>query len=127
LGSGSTATRATAQTAIANLALLQGDLETARRLLEESLSVHRSNGDDYMVAYTLGLVGIAAQAAGEIDLALARTREALEVARRARSLFVETNALWHLGAGLAAHGELDEAQRTLEEAVDRARKLGNAR
>ncbi len=127
LGSGSTATCATAQTTIANLTLLQGDHETARRLLEESLTVHRRNGDAEMVAYTLGLLGMAALTAGEIDLSLARTQEALEVAREGSSPYMESAALWHLGVCLAARGELDDAERTLEEAVDLARKLGNAR
>ena len=82
LGSGSPGARAKAQTMIANLALNQGDLETARRMLEESLEVHRRTGDDRMVAYALGLLGVAALLGGETDTALAVTREAHDAARR---------------------------------------------
>ena len=127
LGSGSTATRATAQTTIASLTLLQGDGETARRLLEESLTVHRRNGDARMVAYALGLLVRPAIAAGEIDSALALAREALGVARGGPSPYMESAALWLVGVCLAARGELDDAERTIEEAIDLARKLGNAR
>ena len=50
LGSGSSTQRASAQWAIASTANVQGDHETVRRLLEESLPVHRRLGDDWRVA-----------------------------------------------------------------------------
>jgi tetratricopeptide (TPR) repeat protein len=127
LGSGSTATRATAQTEIANLAQLQGDRDTARRLLEESLTVHRRTGDAHMVAHTLGLLGHVAMAGGEIDSALALFREAFEVARGGVSPWIESAVLWRIGVCLAERGELDDAERTLEEAVDLVRQHGDAR
>ena len=127
LGSGSPGARAKAQTQIANLSFDHGDLETARRMLEESLPVHRREGDDRMVATTLGLLGTVALLGGDTDTALAVTREALDAARRAGSAYVESACLWQVGVCLAVRGELDEAERTLEEAVDLARKLGDAR
>jgi predicted ATPase/DNA-binding SARP family transcriptional activator/Tfp pilus assembly protein PilF len=126
LGSGSPGTRAEAQTRTASLAL-QDDPETGRQLLEESLAVHRREGNARMVAHALGLLGMEAVAAGEIDSALALTRQALEVARGGVNPYVESAAFWQVGVCLAARGELDEAERTLEQAVDLARKLGNAR
>ena len=127
LGTGTPAARAKAQTQTANLALNQGDLETARRMLEESLEVHRQTGDDRMVATALGLLSVVTLRSGDIDTALAETRETLDAARRAGHAYMESAALWQLGVCLAAQGELDEAERTLEEAVDLARRLGDAR
>ena len=127
LGSGSPATRAKAQTMLASLTLNQGDHETARRMLEESLSVHRREGDASMVANALGLLGWAALDAGETDSALALTLEAHEVARGGASPYIESASLWQVGVCLAVRGEFDDAERTIEEAVDLARKLGNAR
>ena len=127
LGSGSTRTRATAQTMLANLALTQGHRETARRMLEESLPVHRREGDARMLSHTLGLLGMAALAAGDADSAFALTREALEAARRGADPYMESATLWHVGVCLAARRELDDAERTMEEAINLARKRGDAR
>ena len=126
LGTGSPSIRAKAQTSTGALALLD-EPETGRRLLEGSLVVHRREGDARMVANALGLLGMAAVAAGEIDSALALTRQTLEVARGGVNPYVESAALWQLGVCLAVRGELDDAESTLEEAVDLARKQGNAR
>jgi predicted ATPase/DNA-binding SARP family transcriptional activator len=126
LGSGSTVTRATARTELANLAALQGDRETARRLLEESLPVHRQEGNAFMVGHTLGLLGHVALTEGEIDSALALYREVIEVAR-GTSPWLEASTLWRVGVCLALRGELDDAERTLEEAVDLVRQQGDAR
>jgi predicted ATPase/DNA-binding SARP family transcriptional activator len=126
LGTGSPSIRAKAQTMTGALALLD-EPETGRRLLEESLVMHRREGDARMVANALGLLGMAAVAHGEIDSALALTRQTLEVARGGVNPYVESAALWQLGVCLALRGELDDAESTLEEAVDLARKQGNAR
>jgi tetratricopeptide (TPR) repeat protein len=96
-------------------------------MLEESLPVHRREGDGQMVAKTVGLLATAALAIGETDSALALSREALDVAREGVSPYIQSAALWQLGVCLAVRGELDDAERMLEEAVDLARKLGNVR
>ena len=127
LGSGSPGARAKAQTQIANLSINQGDLDTARRMLEVSLPVHRREGDARMVATTLGLLGTVALLGGDTDTAFAVTREALDAARRAGSAYMESACLWQVGVSLAVRGELDEAERMLEDAVDLARKHGDAR
>jgi predicted ATPase/DNA-binding SARP family transcriptional activator len=127
LGSGSPSTRAKAQTMVGSLALLLGDLETAQRILQQSLRVHRRQSDDRMIAFAVGLLGMVALIRGNTDSGLALSREALEVARRAAYAFVESAALWQVGACLAARGDLDEAERTLEEAVSLERKHGNTR
>ena len=127
LASGSPAIRAKAQTMLAALALNEGDRETAKTLLGESLPVHRREGDAVMVANALGLLGWAALHAGEIDSALKLTRDAHQVARGGASPYHESASLWQVGVCLAVRGEFDDAERTIVEAVDLARTLGNAR
>jgi predicted ATPase/DNA-binding SARP family transcriptional activator len=127
LPSGSPSTRAKAQTMLAALALNQGDRETALWMLEESLSVHRREGDAAMVANALGLLGWAALGAGETDSALSLTLEAHEAASGGASPYLESASLWQVGVCLAVRGEFDDAERTIEEAIDLARRLGNAR
>ena len=124
LGSGSPRTRAKAQTMIGSLSFVLGDFETARRVLEESLPVHRRFGDVRMISSTLGLLSVTG---GDADSALALSREALEVVRKGDDPNVEGHALWHVGVALAAVGELDDAERTLEEAVSFARSHGDLR
>lgn len=122
----SPSTRAKAQTRLASL-VLQDDLEAGRRLLEESLPVHRGEGDALLVAAALGLLGMAAVAAGQIDAALALSRETLEAARGGVSPYHECASLWQIGVCLAARSDLDDAERTLDEAVHLGHVLGNAR
>ena len=124
LGSGSPRTRATAQTMIGSMSFVLGDFETAQRVLEESLPVHRDSGDARMIASTLGLLSVTC---GDADSALALSREALELARNGDDPYQEGHALWHVGVALAAAGELDDAERALEEAVSFAASHGNLR
>lgn len=127
LAPGSPATRAKAQTMLATVSLVDGDRETARRLLEESLPVHRREGDGGLVAHALGLLGHSALYAGETDVALELTLEAHAVAGGGVSPYMESASLWQVGVILAVRGELEDAERTIEDSVERARKLGNAR
>jgi tetratricopeptide (TPR) repeat protein len=124
LGSGTPSTRARAQSMIGSMSFVLGDFETARRVLEESLPVHRQFGDVRMISSTLGLLAVTC---GDADTALALSREALEVARNSDDPYVEGHALWHVGISLARVGDLDDAERTVEEAVSFARSHGNLR
>ena len=72
LGSGSARTRAKAQTMVGSLSFVLGEFETARRVLQESLRVHRRLGDTRMIASTLGLLAVTS---GDPDSALALSRE----------------------------------------------------
>jgi tetratricopeptide (TPR) repeat protein len=108
---------------IGSLSFVLGEFETARRVLEENLPVHRRLGNEQMIANTLGLLSVTS---ADPDSALALSREGLEAARKAGGLR-EAHSLWHVGVALAALGELDDAERTLEEAIGQARALGNVR
>ena len=80
-------------------------------MLEDSLEVHRRNGNARMVANALALLVRPALARRGIDTALALTREALEAARGAGGPWVESAALWQVGVCLAVRGKLDAAER----------------
>lgn len=127
LGSGTPANRANAQTRLATQVLVKGDRDVARRLLEESLPVHREQGDHGLVAHALGTLGWASLEAGDTEAALALTREAHEVASGGASPYIESASLWQIGVCLAVDGRLDEAEQTIEDSIELARSLGNAR
>ena len=124
-GSGSTATRASAQLAAASLAKPQGDHEAVRRLLEASLPVHRRLGDEWQVARSLAVLSASALATGDSDRALAFGKEGLGVARTAADPAAEVMLLFNVGAALGWRGELDEAERVIEESVRLARETAN--
>ena len=126
LGSGSPSTRAKAQTMIGSMSLVLGDFETARRVLEESLPVHRRNGRR---AHDLDHARAtrSSRTSGDTDSALALSREALEVARNGDDPYVEGHALWHVGVcPRGASGSSMMPSERIEEAVSFARKHGNA-
>jgi predicted ATPase/DNA-binding SARP family transcriptional activator len=124
-GSGSTATRASALFAAASIAKVQGDHEAVRGLLEESLPVHRTLGDDWRVASSLAILSASALAKGEPDRALALAEEGLGVARMSADLAAEVMLLFNVGMALGWRGELAEAERAIEESLRGARETGN--
>jgi len=124
LGSGSARTRAKAQTMVGSLSFVLGEFETARRVLQESLPVHRRLGDTRMISSTLGLLAVTS---GDPDSALALSRESLQVARNGDDESLEGHGLWHVGMALLRVGEIDDAERAFEDAVGIARSYGNLR
>ncbi len=124
LGAGLPSTRAKAQTMIGSMSFVLGDFETAQRVLQEALPVHRRCGDVRMISSTLGMLAVIG---GDADAALALSREALDVARNGDDPYAEGHALWHVGVALARVGELDDAERAVDEAVSFARAHGNLR
>ena len=127
IGSGSRAIRAHARLRIASMALVQGDVDTVRSSLEASLAVFRELGDDSWAAMSLGMLGTAAQRAGDSAEALSLGWEALDVARKVEpGGLAESYALAQLGVVLAENGQ-PEAEHVLEDAIGLARKLGNIR
>ena len=125
LGSGSSAAQAKVQAAIASIAIVEGDHETARRLLEASLPVLRMLGDDRLVATSLSVLAGSAVGTGDPDRALAHAEEGLAVARRSGDSSTEAMLLFNVGLALAWRGELEEAESAIEESVRRAREAGN--
>ncbi|HEY2218082.1 MAG TPA: BTAD domain-containing putative transcriptional regulator [Gaiellaceae bacterium] len=126
-GSGSRVARAMAQSRVASLAYMQGDLPALRRFGEQCLPVLRELGIDREVATILGILGQSVLAQGEAERARTLTVEGLELARRSGDLWTEAMLLANAGVALAAVGELDQAERMLEESVQGARQVGNIR
>jgi predicted ATPase len=124
LGSGLPSTRATAQTMVGSMSMVLGDFETARRVLEESLPVHRRFGDVRMISATLGLLAVTDT---DADSALALSRESLDVARNGDDAYQVGHGHWHVGMALLRVGEIDDAERAFEDAVGIARSHGNLR
>jgi predicted ATPase/DNA-binding SARP family transcriptional activator len=126
-GSGSSSTRAIAQSRAAELAYYQGDFGAVHRYYEASLPVFVEEGDDLNLGTGLGVLVMTALAEGDADAARALAEESLEVARRSHNRSSEMYALSQLGAVLGVQGELDGAQRALEDALRGAHELGNLR
>ena len=126
-GSGSRLARAMAQSRVASLAYMQGDLPALRRFGEQCLPVLRELGTDQEVALILGILGQSVLAQGEAERARTLTVEGLGLARRSGDLWTEAMLLANAGVALAALGELDQAERMLEESVRGARRVGNIR
>jgi len=119
--------RAAAQLSAARTAFMQGDYETMRRFIRESLPVHRVSGDQDSVAFSLAILGAAAEADGEHEQALELQREALEAARSARDPWLEVLARGTHGQLLRSGGDPTGARRMLEEALRGAREVGDLR
>jgi CHAT domain-containing protein len=101
-----------------NLAVMlyaQGDLDGARRLLEQALEMQRGlyHGPHAYVAISLDNLGIVLRAQGDLDGARRRHEQALEMQRglyHGPHAYV-ANSLDHLAAMLRAQGDLDGARR----------------
>ena len=124
LDTGSPSIRAKAKTMVGSMSMVLGDFETARRVLEESLPVHRQFGDVRMISATLGLLAVTDTDTGS---ALALSRESLEVARNGDDPYQVGHGHWHVGMALLRVGEIDDAERAFEDAVGIARSHGNLR
>ena len=107
--------------------LSQGDLETARGHLRESLDIARELNDTYGVVYETFNLGLAEYLTGGPDTAAALFAESFDLARRAQMKAGTAYAL--IGLALAGsgtdparsarlHGAADAALAALGEAVD---------
>ena len=94
-----------------------GDLDSARRDLEEAEALWRAQGNERELALTLSALAQVLAGAGDLDAAEARAMESVALAR-------SSGTPWDLGYTLTnavafvaqRRGELEEADRALEEA-----------
>jgi len=119
--------RAAAQLSAARTAFVQGDYAAMRRFIRESLPVHRESGDQDSVAFSLAMLGAAAEADGEHEQALELQRNALDAAGSARDPWLEVLARATLGELLRSAGDSTGARRMMEEALRSAREVGDLR
>ncbi len=124
---GSPGVRARAQSRIASLALVHGDVEAVRRYIETSLPTVRELGYEREVLTYGGLLATAYLALGDTDRALELCDEVLEAVRQASDPIAKAYGLWNAGVVLAAVGRLDDAREVVEQSLDLAREVGNVR
>jgi predicted ATPase/DNA-binding NarL/FixJ family response regulator/Tfp pilus assembly protein PilF len=117
------AVQAKARRVAGYLARNQGDLLTARTLLEQSLALSRNLGDEDGVAATLGDLGIVARHQGQMAAARAFYEESLEIDRRLGNQWRVANQLNNLGALASTQGEQTGASGLFEESLALFRTL----
>lgn len=106
--------------AAGRLAFMNGDLDRAAALLEESLAVARD-------ALSLCVAGGVAEARGDLDEASRLAQESAMAAQREGDWFAHALALLFQGELLYLMGEFPASRRSLEEAVRAAREAGDLR
>jgi non-specific serine/threonine protein kinase len=117
------ASRAAALEAVAEIATWQGDYATMRPLIEEALARYRELGDARGIANQLGSLGYRAIMT-DPQAALELFQESIEAYRDAGSPPMMGGSLVGLGVVQMRLGRLDEAVRNLEEAERHFREAG---
>jgi tetratricopeptide (TPR) repeat protein len=107
------------------LVAARGDLEGARRLLEEGLRAAREGGDVRYVGAALARLGAVALAAGAHEPAASRLEEALAVQRELGDSFSVAGTLLVLGQLEQEAGDHDAARSRLEESLEVAQAAGD--
>jgi non-specific serine/threonine protein kinase len=107
------------------LAYYQNDADLARRYGEECLSIAQELGDDWLIAYALHLLGLAAHLMADYAKAGAYYEQSLALRERLGELVV-AGAVRRL-AGLVAlrQGDYARAHRLWIEGLNHTRELGN--
>jgi non-specific serine/threonine protein kinase len=119
-----TAVRAEALFAAGVLADAQGDLQSARRLMEESLGIWRELGDRRGIAAALKELSMALATQG--DQSWRRlAEESLAIWRELGERQEVAMLLTNLGSEAGAHGDYDAARASLEESLRICRELGD--
>jgi predicted ATPase/class 3 adenylate cyclase len=107
------------------LAAMQGDLETARNLWTESLTIRREMEDKPNIANLLSNLGIAARRQGDQESARTLHKEALALRYDLEDKWAIANSLNNLGNVYLDQGDHLAARNRLEEAVGLQREIGD--
>lgn len=118
------AVRAEAMFAISGSAFFQGDVETARALLEASLQIHRELGDVRAIATTLSRLGAIACACREFALARAILEESLEISQARGDAGTALLARVYLGFAICHLNERAQGQLLMEQCLGLGREWG---
>jgi tetratricopeptide (TPR) repeat protein len=103
---------------------LVGDLDGARDLLQQTLTIAREIRDDHAESLTLRRLGITFSELGQHDGARACLADALAMARATGRAEVEGVILLDLGTALVRAGQPDEAAQAFEQSIAIFRKFG---
>jgi predicted ATPase/transcriptional regulator with XRE-family HTH domain/Tfp pilus assembly protein PilF len=110
-----------------NLAMLQGDIDVARTLQEESLEVSRRIGDKRGMAAAFSELGRIAWQQGDIMAARPMYEESLHLAREINDKGTIAAALGNLGVVAVRRGEHALARAYYEESLQIKRQAGDMR
>jgi non-specific serine/threonine protein kinase len=105
---------------------VNGDLDRARRYLEEALSIQRELPDRAAIGETLYMLGRVESTAGRDERAHEITEESVAVARAAGDQQGLGESLSQLGEITYNRGAADRARPLLEESLSLAREAGDA-
>ena len=120
-------TRASALRSLGIALLLQGEVERARRVLEEGLAVARSTGEAQSIAFSLACLGRYTTLVGKPEESMSFSEEALARSREANDPWSTARALHELGVAAFHAGDYGRAQQLLEEASAGYRQVGDER
>jgi tetratricopeptide (TPR) repeat protein len=116
--------RARALNTAGYLQCILGETTSARKSLEEALSILRSSGDEVSLAWTLQFLGLVLAYDQEYDLADAALKEGLTLTRK----LMDGNSnslLFFLGDVDLLRGDKNRAKKTYEESANILRAIGN--
>jgi len=120
-----TAPRAGALWGAGFLHALVGDEERAETLLQQSLDLARSVGDNSRAARSLSVLGLLSFFQNDMRRALSLFEESAELAREADDLWCLADALGTLGSIYPLHGKVALAESVGSEALAIARRSGD--
>ena len=104
--------------------MMQGDLETASRMLEEADVVLAEVGEQFMRPWNLSIQAMIAMMQGRVTDAIELQKLQVEISEAAGYSRAVAISLDGLGASYAAAGDLDAARDTLLQALDQYVQMG---
>jgi tetratricopeptide (TPR) repeat protein len=103
----------------------RGELDSAKKLYDESLEINKKLGNQSGIATTLHQLGWLAQAQGNLEEARRLYDESLEIEKKLGNQSGIATTLHNLAAIAQAQGEIEEARRLYDESLEINKKLGN--
>jgi predicted ATPase/class 3 adenylate cyclase len=110
---------------LANLLMVQGEIERAHELARQSLTMARSLDDPETEAFALGLLGTAEQQLGDVDAARSTLQETVEAHRRRGDDGRLARALGNLAGIEESLGHFDRAEELIGESLVILEALGD--
>jgi predicted ATPase len=103
----------------------RGDLQAARSLAEQALSLAQAAGDPHALAQAYNLLGVLARSSGQPDAAISALEDSLRVAETLSDPLARIAALNNLALVHGENDNLDEAIRLASKALELCQKRGD--
>ena len=107
-----------------NVALMEGDVDTADVLWQEGLEIARGHDDKLIVAATLGNLSLIEKTRENIDQARSYLQQQLAIGRDMDDHMITAMALINLGEIAREHGDLDTARTYYQSSLATAQRIG---